>query len=167
MRVVGSVLSVQSSKKEVGMRKAPNARRRALHLLEVYLRQAQVLQAVRGTCQVDDELAEMKRAVKDAEAGKGGMVLFRRRRHLPQLLWCTLMPIMQQYTGMNAFTFYAPQIFITLGMGQKASLLGILIVSAVNLAATVFAIYAVDKCGHQTLSLAPGSQSWLMACIKR
>ena len=127
------------------MRKAPSACRQALHLFELYLRQAQVLQAVRGTCQVDDELAEMKRAVRDAEASKGGMVLFRRRRHLPQLLWCTLMPVMQQYTGMNAFTFYAPQIFITLGMGQKASLLGILIVSAVNLAATVFAIYAVDK----------------------
>ena len=127
------------------MRKAPSACRQALHLFELYLRRAQVLQAVRGTCRVDDELAEMKRAVRDAEASKGGMVLFRRRRHLPQLLWCTLMPVMQQYTGMNAFTFYAPQIFITLGMGQKASLLGILIVSAVNLAATVFAIYAVDK----------------------
>lgn len=127
------------------MRKAPSACRHALNLFELYLRRAQVLQAVRGTCRVDDELAEMKRAVRDAEASKGGMVLFRRRRHLPQLLWCTLMPVMQQYTGMNAFTFYAPQIFITLGMGQKASLLGILIVSAVNLAATVFAIYAVDK----------------------
>ena len=40
----------------------------------------------------------------------------------------------------------APQIFITLGMGQKAfSLLGILIVSAVNLVATAIAIYAVDR----------------------
>lgn len=42
----------------------------------------------------------------------------------------------------------APQIFITLGMGQKASLLGILIVSAVNLIATAFAIHAVDRQAH-------------------
>lgn len=39
----------------------------------------------------------------------------------------------------------APQIFLILGMGQKASLLGILIVSGVNLLATMFAIYAVDR----------------------
>lgn len=39
----------------------------------------------------------------------------------------------------------APQIFLILGMGQKASLLGILIVSGVNLLATILAIYAVDR----------------------
>ena len=39
----------------------------------------------------------------------------------------------------------APQIFLILGMGQKASLLGVLIVSGVNLLATVLAIYAVDR----------------------
>lgn len=45
-------------------------------------------------------------------------------------------------------TCAAPQIFLILGMGQKASLLGILIVSGVNLLATVLAIYAVDRQGH-------------------
>ena len=50
----------------------------------------------------------------------------------------------------------APQIFITLGMAQKASLLGILIVSAVNLVATAIAIYAVDR---QVRSLLLGSQA--------
>lgn len=39
----------------------------------------------------------------------------------------------------------APQIFITLGMTQTAGLLGILIVSAVNILATLIAIYAVDR----------------------
>jgi hypothetical protein len=40
----------------------------------------------------------------------------------------------------------APQIFITLGMAQTASLLGIIIVSTVNILATLIAIYAVDRC---------------------
>ncbi|CAK0787208.1 hypothetical protein CVIRNUC_010424 [Coccomyxa viridis] len=117
-----------------------------------------VLQKVRGTKKVEVELTEIKRAVSKAEASKASMVLFRRRRHLPQLLWCIAMPVMQQYTGMNAFMFYAPQIFITLGMGQKASLLGILIVSAVNLVATAIAIYAVDRVGRRRLLLAGGAQ---------
>ncbi len=39
----------------------------------------------------------------------------------------------------------APQIFITLGMAQTASLLGILIVTAINIGATLVAIYLVDR----------------------
>ena len=66
----------------------------------------QVLQKVRGTDEVEVELTQMRRAVSKAEASKASMVLFRRRRHLPQLLWCIAMPVMQQYTGMNAFMFY-------------------------------------------------------------
>lgn len=67
---------------------------------------AQVLQAVRGTAEVEAELAEIRKAAREAKASSGGLVLFRRRRHLPQLLWCIAMPIMQQYTGINAFMFY-------------------------------------------------------------
>ncbi len=66
----------------------------------------QVLRAVRGTSQVEAELADIRRAVAEARASKGDTVLFRRRRHLPQLLWSIAMPIFQQYTGMNAFMFY-------------------------------------------------------------
>ncbi len=66
----------------------------------------QVLQSVRGTAEVEIELMEIKRAADKAKASRGGLVLFRRRRHLPQLLWCIALPIMQQYTGINAFMFY-------------------------------------------------------------
>lgn len=39
----------------------------------------------------------------------------------------------------------APQIFITLGMAQTASLLGIVIVTAINIGATLLAIHLVDR----------------------
>ena len=52
------------------------------------------------------ELMEIRKAADEAKASRGGLVLFRRRRHLPQLLWCIALPIMQQYTGINAFMFY-------------------------------------------------------------
>ena len=61
---------------------------------------------MRGTHEVEVELTEIRQAVSKAGASKASMVLFRRRRHLPQLLWCIAMPVMQQYTGMNAFMFY-------------------------------------------------------------
>ena len=66
----------------------------------------QVLESVRGTAEVEAELAEIRKAAGNAKASSGGLVLFRHRRHLPQLLWCIAMPIMQQYTGINAFMFY-------------------------------------------------------------
>ena len=65
-----------------------------------------MLQTVRGTAEVEAELAEIRKAAGEARAGSGGMALFTRRRHLPQLLWCIAMPVMQQYTGINAFMFY-------------------------------------------------------------
>ena len=61
---------------------------------------------MRGTADVEAELAEIRKAAAEARAGSGGMALFTRRRHLPQLLWCIAMPVMQQYTGINAFMFY-------------------------------------------------------------
>ena len=39
-----------------------------------------------------------------------------------------------------------PQIFNTLGLTQTGSLLGTLVVSAVNILATIVAILAVDRC---------------------
>ena len=58
---------------------------------------------------MEAELAEIRKAAGEAEASRGGLVLFRQRRHVPQLLWCIAMPIMQQYTGINAFMFYGEQ----------------------------------------------------------
>ena len=56
--------------------------------------------------EVEAEVAELRKAACDAKTSSGGLVLFRQRRHLPQLLWCIAMPVMQQYTGINAFMFY-------------------------------------------------------------
>ena len=44
------------------------------------------------------------------------------------------------------FCALQPQIFSTLGLTQSGALLGTLTVSAVNIAATIIAILAVDRC---------------------
>ncbi|KAK9917567.1 hypothetical protein WJX75_005843 [Coccomyxa subellipsoidea] len=118
----------------------------------------QILELMRGTKSVDAELADIKDAVMEASKHNSSLRLFTQRRHLPQLLFAILIPIFQQFTGINAFIFYAPQIFITLGMAQTASLLGIVIVTAINIGATLLAIYLVDRVGRKRLFGAGGVQ---------
>ena len=49
------------------------------------------------------------------------------------------------------FRALQPQIFSTLGLTQSGALLGTLTVSAVNIAATIIAILAVDRCARRSL----------------
>ena len=52
------------------------------------------------------ELADIKDAVAGARAGSA-WALFTQRRHLPKLLFSIFLPIVQQYTGINSYMFYA------------------------------------------------------------
>ncbi|CAL8464878.1 g4413 [Coccomyxa elongata] len=118
----------------------------------------QILELVRGTDDIDAELADIKDAVGEAKRSKISFALFTQRRHIPQLFFTISIALFQQFTGINCFIFYAPQIFITLGMAQTASLLGIVIVTTLNIGATLLAIHLVDRVGRKKLFWAGGIQ---------
>ena len=67
---------------------------------------SQVLERLRGTKEVGAELADIRDAVAGARAGSR-WALFTQRRHLPKLLFSIFLPIVQQYTGINSYMFYA------------------------------------------------------------
>ena len=67
---------------------------------------AQILELMRGTKSVDAELADIKDAVMEASKHNSSLRLLTQRRHLPELLFAILIPIFQQFTGINAFIFY-------------------------------------------------------------
>lgn len=56
-----------------------------------------------------------------------------------------LLPFFQQFTGINAIMFYAPQMFEAAGQSGSDSLLSTCIVGAVNVGATLVAIALVDR----------------------
>ena len=64
-----------------------------------------------------------------------------RQQYRPQLATCIVVPFFQQLTGINAVMFYAPQLFASFGSGQGEALLATLIIGAVNVAATLVAIF--------------------------
>jgi SP family xylose:H+ symportor-like MFS transporter len=61
--------------------------------------------------------------------------------------------ILQQVTGINVFLYYGPEIFKQLGSGVDVALLQTVIVGAVNLSFTVFAIWTVDRIGRKPLMI--------------
>lgn len=66
----------------------------------------QILELVRGTKDIDAELADIKDAVEEAKRSKISFALFTQRRHIPQLFFTILIPLFQQFTGINCFIFY-------------------------------------------------------------
>ena len=68
------------------------------------------------------------------------------------------MPFFQQFTGINAVIFYAPQLFNSLGSGSDSALLSTVIIGAVNVGCTLVAVFGVDKFGRKPLLLEAGVQ---------
>jgi SP family xylose:H+ symportor-like MFS transporter len=60
----------------------------------------------------------------------------------------------QQFVGINVVLYYAPEIFKNMGSGTDTALLQTIIVGAINLSFTVFAILTVDKFGRKPLQIA-------------
>ena len=61
-------------------------------------------------------------------------------------------------TGINAISFYAPVLLRTIGMGESASLLSVVVTASVGMASTFASMFAVDKLGRRTLFLVGGAQ---------
>lgn len=59
----------------------------------------------------------------------------------------------QQVTGINAFLYYAPEIFKGLGSSGDTSMLQTILVGGVNMIFTLVAIFTVDKFGRKPLMI--------------
>jgi MFS transporter, SP family, xylose:H+ symportor len=94
------------------------------------------------------------RAIGDAVAKEAGHQL---RLFAPQmrvvLFLGIILAVLQQVTGINVFLYYAPEIFKQVGSSTDVALLQTIVVGAVNLSFTVFAIWTVDRLGRKPLML--------------
>ncbi|KAK9863514.1 hypothetical protein WJX84_008375, partial [Apatococcus fuscideae] len=118
-----------------------------------------VLEKVRGTKNVDDELALLGRATDIAKASENPFkALCFRRKNIPQLVLCIAFPFFQQWSGVNAVSFFAPQIFggsSILGEGNLGELSSAILVDGVECIAGWITVLIVDRIGRRVL-LIPG-----------
>lgn len=117
-----------------------------------------MLQRIRGTDNVEEEFQDLLEASEAAKQVDHPWTNILQRRYRPQLVICSLIPLFQQFTGINVIMFYAPVLFLTLGFGDEASLMSAVITGVVNVVATVVSIATVDKFGRRILFLEGGVQ---------
>ncbi|XP_015874472.3 sugar transport protein 10 [Ziziphus jujuba] len=120
-----------------------------------------MLQKIRGTDNVDNELHDLIDASEAAKKVENPWRNILQRKYRPQLVLCILVPFFQQLTGINVIMFYAPVLFKSLGFGDNSSLMSAVITGGVNVLATLVSIFTVDKFGRRILFLEGGVQMLL------
>ncbi|NSC21034.1 sugar porter family MFS transporter [Streptomyces albus subsp. chlorinus] len=126
-----------------------------------YLLKGRVDEAARVMAATDpdvDPLAEtaaIQHELRTERRGRGGSLgQMVRRPFLRATVFVLGMGFFCQITGINAVTYYSPQIFRTLGFhGDGQAFLLPAIVELVSLAATVAALFVVDRLGRRVVLL--------------
>ncbi|KAK1299302.1 Sugar transport protein 6 [Acorus calamus] len=124
-----------------------------------------VLQKIRGTDAVEEELGELVAASEAAEGMESPFKGLKRRESFPPLVVTVLIQVFQQFGGMNAIMFYAPVLFQTMGFKSDASLLSNVITGSVNCVATFVSSVLVDRAGRRVLLLEASVQMFLCQVI--
>ena len=89
-----------------------------------------MLARIRGTSDVDDELADIAEAARISNLAPHPMRNLFKPQYRPQLVVSLLFMMFQQFTGINAIIFYAPVLFNSIGSGHTAALLNTVIIGA-------------------------------------
>jgi SP family galactose:H+ symporter-like MFS transporter len=101
---------------------------------------------------VDGEVAEMVRAVKDELNQPVGYSALLEPAVRPALIVGVGLYFLQQLSGINAVIYYAPQIFSHAGFDSgKIQIFATIGVGVVNVAATVLAMFLIDRLGRRPL----------------
>ncbi len=87
--------------------------------------------------------------------------LFTKKYRFPLLL-AFLVAFFNQFSGINAFLYYAPRIFETAGLGANTALLSSVGIGVTNLIFTLLGLYLIDRLGRKTL-LHIGSYGYIIS----
>jgi MFS transporter, SP family, galactose:H+ symporter len=100
---------------------------------------------------VDEELAEIGRALSE---GSGGMAEMLRRPYSRATVFVVTLGFLIQITGINAIIYYSPRIFEAMGFTGNFALLGLpALVQVAGLAAVFTSLLLVDRLGRRPILL--------------
>lgn len=105
-----------------------------------------VLSRSREPASVEEELGEIKAAVRMEEGGLGELFSPWVR---PALFVGTTLALFQTITGIDTVIYYAPTILESTGLAAQASILGTVGVGVANVLMTVVAILLLDRIGRR------------------
>ncbi|KAK8957992.1 Hexose carrier protein HEX6 [Platanthera zijinensis] len=121
---------------------------------------SQLLQRIRGTADVGQELDQLIAAASKAPTTVspvlGTLRTIVRRNYRPQLVMSLALPIFRTLIGNNMVGFYAPVMFRTIGLGESASLLSAVVMRLTSMASSLVAIPLIDMLGRRVFFFAGG-----------
>jgi len=110
---------------------------------------------IEPTARVDDELAEIGRALSEASTdARGGFSEMLRPPYLRATVFVVVLGFLIQITGINAIIYYSPRIFQAMGFTGNFALLGLpALLQLAGLAAVGAALLFVDRVGRRPILL--------------
>ncbi|KAK4431675.1 Hexose carrier protein HEX6 [Sesamum alatum] len=110
-----------------------------------------MLQKIRGTDDVQAEFDDLIEASYASKAIKHPFKNLMQRKYRPQLVMSVAIPFFQQMTGINVISFYAPLLFLTIGLVENASLLASTVIGLIGSTFIYLALVLVDRVGRRPL----------------
>ena len=106
-----------------------------------------ILKLVNTDKEVDLEIEAMENAKQDESNNES---IFMKKYRKPLML-AFFIALFNQFSGINAFLYYAPRIFELAGLEKSASFFSSIGIGIVNLIFTLIGISLIDKYGRKTL----------------
>ncbi len=97
-----------------------------------------------------DTEAMIKAVEDDLANAKPNESIFNKKYRIPLMLAFAI-AFFNQFSGINAFLYYAPRIFQEAGLGESASLLSSIGIGITNLLFTILGVSLIDKVGRKQL----------------
>jgi sugar porter (SP) family MFS transporter len=106
-----------------------------------------VLASMNNDTNLVDLQEEMSEANKKSNSGEN---IFIKKYRFPLKL-AFLIAFFNQFSGINAFLYYAPRIFEAAGLGESTALLSSIGIGITNLTFTLVGIFLIDRLGRKKL----------------
>nr|WP_294782620.1 sugar porter family MFS transporter [uncultured Flavobacterium sp.] len=107
-----------------------------------------VLKKIDSDAKIDDLIAEMHSGNENREQKKETIFL---RKYRYPLMLAFLIALFNQFSGINAFLYYAPRIFAEAGLEESAALMSSVGIGITNLVFTLIGVFLIDVLGRKML----------------
>jgi len=108
-----------------------------------------VLKKINPNAKIEDLLQEMHFSAKENKDEKKENIFLKKYR-LPLML-AFFIAFFNQFSGINAFLYYAPRIFAEAGLGESAALISSVGIGVTNLIFTLVGVFLIDILGRKVL----------------
>ncbi|WP_340199845.1 sugar porter family MFS transporter [Ascidiimonas sp. W6] len=106
-----------------------------------------VLRLIDSSRDIDKQIAELEGAFGKHETQEN---IFMKKYRFPLIL-AFLIAFFNQFSGINAFLYYAPRIFAEAGLEESTALLSSIGIGVTNLVFTLVGVFLIDRLGRKQL----------------